>query len=221
MGKRKMSDYCPQCFEKLDALHICDTKSSGSRSGFSSTGSEVWGINQSIGNFVVYAPFAGTILDFVLPLPSSLLHSILVSILGSALASMIWVAFKYEGQKSFKFFISNAKNFIYTPNLLKIFGTSGGSKTTRNWFGVIAASTILQILIFTPGNSTYLAHQVNKKIKDASSVNLQVSCPKTRLYLYSDQIECRVRTGILGITVPARAKLSPLFGSSDIKVSLF
>jgi len=38
--------------------------------------------------------------------------------------------------------------------------------------------------------------------------------------LYSDKIECRVKTGIFGITVPARVTISPLLGTSEIKVSL-
>jgi len=156
-----------------------------------------------------------------LPLPSSLIHSVIVSLVGSALASIIWVVLKYQGEKSIKFFFLNLKNFLYTPNLLKVFGSDGSRKSTSYWLGVIALSTVLQVIIFTPGNGTYLAHQVTKKIDDASGANLKVECPKTKIYLYNETLECRVKTGILGISVPARISMSPLLGTSDIKVSLF
>jgi hypothetical protein len=104
---------------------------------------------------------------------------------------------------------------------LKVFGSDGSRKSTSYWLGVIALSTVLQLIIFTPGNGTYLAHQVTKKIDDASGANLKVECPKTKIYFYNETLECRVKTGILGISVPARISMSPLLGTSDIKVSLF
>jgi hypothetical protein len=51
-------------------------------------------------------------------------------------------------------------------------------------------------------------------------VRLTVQCPGTQIYLYQDPIECRVRTGIFGITVPARVTISPVIGTFSIKVSL-
>ena len=214
-----MAEYCPNCFEKLDALHLCG--GSEKLNDAPPSGSEVWGINQSLTNFVVFAPLMGVVLDFILPLPSSLIHSVIVSLVGSALASIIWVVLKYQGEKSIKFFFLNLKNFLYTPNLLKVFGSDGSRKSTSYWLGVIALSTVLQVIIFTPGNGTYLAHQVTKKIDDASGANLKVECPKTKIYFYNETLECRVKTGILGISVPARIRMSPLLGTSDIKVSLF
>jgi hypothetical protein len=47
-----------------------------------------------------------------------------------------------------------------------------------------------------------------------------VECPKNMFYFYTDRLECRVKTGLLGISVPARIALSPLIGTADIKVSL-
>jgi hypothetical protein len=214
-----MAEYCPNCFEKLDALHMCG--GSEKLNVAPPSGSEVWGINKSLTNFVVFAPLMGVVLDFILPLPSSLIHSVIVSLVGSALASIIWVVLKYQGEKSIKFFFLNLKNFLYTPNLLKVFGSDGSRKSTTYWLGVIALSTVLQVIIFTPGNGTYLAHQVTKKIDDASGANLKVECPKTKIYFYNETLECRVKTGILGISVPARISMSPLLGTSDIKVSLF
>ena len=162
----------------------------------------------------------GVVLDFLLPLPSSLIVSVLVSLLGSAFVSFLWVAFKYEGNKTFRFFIRNLKNFIYTPNMLKIFGSNGRKNVTSAWLGFIALSTIIQVIVFTPGNGSFIEYSVSNKIEKESGVNLDVDCPGTQIYLYRDTIECRVKTGILGITVPARVTPSPIVGTFKVKVSL-
>lgn len=212
-----MTDYCPNCFGKLDALHACDEVSSISKSNDS--GAHDWHVNQNLGPFVSLAPLAGVLLDLIVPLPSSIVHSFILACIGSAIASAIWVSIKYQGKKSLRFYLFNVKNFVYTPNLLKIFGTQGKSKV-MSWVAVILVSTSLQVLFFTPGNATYLSNRVTAKIDEASGANLSVTCPSMMLYFYNKRIECRVKTGILGITVPARAKLSPIWGSSQIKVSL-
>jgi len=214
-----MAEYCSNCFEKLDALHMCGSSASEGRSN--SSGGDIWSTNQSLHNFVIAAPLIGVVLDLALPLPSSLIHSAIVSVLGSALAAAVWVGIKYQGQKSLKFFALNLKNFLYTPNILKIFGSSGNKKVTPTWLAVIAASTVLQVIIFTPGNAAYVSSQITKQIHQKSGATLKAECPKTRIYFYNENIECRVRTGLLGITVPARVSISPILGSSEIKVSLF
>jgi hypothetical protein len=119
------------------------------------------------------------------------------------------------------FYVRNLKNFAYTPNMIKIFGLGETKKVATGWLAAVVVSSALQVLIFTPGNASYLGHQVTKKIDDASGANLEVKCPSTKIYLYNEKIECRVKTGLLGITVPARATLSPILGSAEIKVSLF
>lgn len=175
---------------------------------------------QSLAMIVMGAPLMGVVLDFLLPLPSSLIVSVLVSLLGSAFVSFLWVAFKYEGNKTFRFFIRNLKNFIYTPNMLKIFGSDGRKNITSAWLGFIALSTVIQVFVFTPGNSSFIEYSVSNKIEKESGVNLEVDCPGTQIYLYRDTIECRVKTGILGITVPARVTPSPIVGTFKVKVSL-
>jgi hypothetical protein len=130
------------------------------------------------------------------------------------------VAFKFDGNKTFRFFARNLKNFIYTPNVLKIFGSDGRKNITSAWFGFIALSTAIQVFLFTPGNSSFIEYSINNKIKKESGVNLQVECPGTQVFLYRDTIECRVKTGILGITVPARVTPSPIVGTFTVKVSL-
>ena len=174
----------------------------------------------SLTSIVICAPLMGIGLDFLLPLPSSLIVSVLVSLLGSAFVSFLWVAFKYEGNKTFRFFIRNLKNFIYTPNMLKIFGSNGRKNVTSAWLGFIALSTIIQVIVFTPGNGSFIEYSVSNKIEKESGVNLDVDCPGTQIYLYRDTIECRVKTGILGITVPARVTPSPIVGTFKVKVSL-
>ena len=213
-----MADYCPDCFEKLDALHICADTDSVKYERYA--GNATWSRNQSLINFIIFAPIAGVALDFVLPLPSSLIHSFALSILGSALAAIVWVVFNFEGQKTFNFYLYNMKNFLFTPNLLKIFGATGNKRVLSKWLLVIASSTALQVVLFTPGNSLNLANQVSAKIHDASGANLKVECPKTKLFFYNERIECRVKTGILGITVPARSNISPILGNYQIKVSI-
>lgn len=175
---------------------------------------------QSLAMIVMGAPLMGVVLDFLLPLPSSLIVSVLVSLLGSAFVSFLWVAFKYEGNKTFRFFIRNLKNFIYTPNMLKIFGSDGRKNITSAWLGFIALSTVIQVFVFTPGNSSFIEYSASNKIEKESGVNLDVDCPGTQIYLYRDTIECRVKTGILGITVPARVTPSPIVGTFKVKVSL-
>lgn len=203
------------CFEKADFLHMCgESKSS------SAFDEDVKSDLQSLAMIVMGAPLMGVVLDFLLPLPSSLIVSVLVSLLGSAFVSFLWVAFKYEGNKTFRFFIRNLKNFIYTPNMLKIFSSNGRKNVTSAWLGFIALSTIIQVIVFTPGNGSFIEYSVSNKIEKESGVNLDVDCPGTQIYLYRDTIECRVKTGILGITVPARVTPSPIVGTFKVKVSL-
>ena len=213
-----MSKFCSKCFDEVDENHSCGFPDGDSDSvgGFapSATG------NMPLLTVVALAPLMGIVLDLFMPLPSSLIHSILVSVLGSTIVAALWVAIKYEGKKSFKFYLKNLKNFAFTPLILKIFTTEDSKKATASWLGFIALSSAIQIFLFTPGNSMYLESRVTKQIDKASGADLQVECPSNVIHFYNERIECRVKTGILGITVPARAQLSPLLGSADIKVSL-
>jgi hypothetical protein len=213
-----MSEYCPSCFDIVDGFHVCND-STQSKDG---SGSQSYIANsQSLEKVVVAAPFAGLAFDFLLPLPSSILHSVFVTLLSCAAVGAIWVTLKHNGAKSPRFYARNLKNFAYTPNMIKIFGLGDSKKVAKGWLAAVVASSALQVLIFTPGNASYLGHQVTKKIDDASGANLEVKCPSTKIFLYNEKIECRVKTGLLGITVPARATLSPILGSAEIKVSLF
>lgn len=210
-----MAEYCPLCFEIEDFLHVC-----GESKDTDVFGQESSSEKYSLTSVVIAAPFMGVFLDFFLPLPSSIIASALVALLGSAFTGFLWVAFKYEGNKSFRFFIRHLKNFIYTPNLIKIFGTDGNKKATSSWIGFIALSTAAQILLFTPGNASFIEYSVSDKIKKESGIKLAVECPGTQIYLYQDPIECRVKTGVFGITVPARVTPSPIVGTFTVKVSL-
>lgn len=213
-----MSPSCPNCGEDLDVFHSCSSRGTNSDSPFETSGKPSRKV--SLLGLILIAPLLGVPLDLFLPLPSSLVHSLLVSVLGSTIVAIFWVTLRYEGNKTFKFYLKNFKNFVFTPLILKIFTTEDSKKATISWLGVIAVSTAIQVLFFTPGNSAYLESRVSKQIDEASGANLQVECPSNFIYLYNDQMECRVKTGILGITVPARAQLSPLVGSAEIKVSL-
>jgi len=212
-----VANYCPRCFEEDDAYHSCIDSGSLDSFGQDSVGTSS---KYSLTSIVMAAPLLGIVLELFLPLPSSIVTSALVSVLGSAVMGFLWVAFKYDGNKTFRFFIRNLKNFVYTPNMLKIFGSNGNKKATTTWFGFIALSTAIQIFLFTPGNASFIENTVSNKIKKESGVRLTVQCPGTQIYLYQDPIECRVRTGIFGITVPARVTISPVIGTFSIKVSL-
>ena len=213
-----MAPVCSNCGDELDVFHSCGGKNNESDSFFG--GGNKPRKNLPLVSVVAPAPLMGIVIDLFMPLPSSLIHSILVSVLGSTIVAALWVAIKYEGKKSFKFYLKNLKNFAFTPLILKIFTTEDSKKATASWLGVIALSSAIQIFLFTPGNSIYLESRVTKQIDKASGADLQVECPSNVIYFYNERIECRVKTGILGITVPARAQLSPLLGSADIKVSL-
>lgn len=213
-----MAPTCSNCGDELDVFHSCGSKSDMSDSIFGA--GKKSSRNMPLVGVVALAPLMGIVLDLFMPLPSSLIHSALISVLGSTIVAALWVAIKYEGKKSFKFYLKNLKNFAFTPLILKIFTTEDSKKATASWLGVIALSSVIQVFVFTPGNSMYLESQVSRQIDKASGANLEVECPSNTLYLYNERIECRVKTGVLGITVPARAQLSPLLGSSDIKVSL-
>jgi hypothetical protein len=205
----------------MEFLHTCgDSQSSQTDSQEAYFGKTNSG-KASLATIVSLAPFGGLAVDVFAPLPSSVLHSILATLIGSTLVGLIWVMTSYDGHKSGKFLLRNLKNFAFTPNMLKVFSAENPKKATTTWFGVVAISIALQLVIFTPGNASYLGHQVTKKIDDASGANLEVKCPSTKIYLYNEKIECRVKTGLLGISVPARATLSPILGSAEIKVSLF
>lgn len=215
-----MPEYCPSCFEPMDFLHTCDSSKSSQSQEFGTFTSHK-SRKTSLITLVSFAPLAGVAVDLIAPLPSSLIHSLLIALIGSTLVGLFWVLTAYDGNKSGNLILRNIKNFAYTPNMLKVFSSENPKKATTTWFGVLALSVALQMVIFTPGNASYLGHQVTKKIDDASGANLNVDCPSTKIYLYNEKIECRVKTGLLGITVPARATLSPFIGSAEIKVSLF
>jgi hypothetical protein len=202
----------------MDFLHTCGEGKSASADDHSEFSAD----NARFPLFIVVAaaPLAGILFDLLLPLPSSLVHSILVSIFGSAFVAFLWVLFKHQGSRSPKFYLVNLKNFVYTPNLLKMYGGNNGKKVVAIWVSVIAASAAVQIFLFTPGNASYLARQVSSQIDNASGANLQVVCPSTRFFFYNEKIECRVKTGLLGISVPARVDISPFLGTAEIKVSL-
>lgn len=213
-----MSEDCPLCYETFESDHICgrkDKADDSGLSGFANTRSRF-----PLVSIVAFAPLMGFIFDLVSPLPSSLLHSVLMSLFGSTVVGFVWVMFKHEGSKSFNFYLKNLKNFVYTPNLLKLYSANAVRQATSLWLVAIIMSTSLQVFFFTPGNAHYLAGRVSDQIDDASGANLDVECPQNLLYFYTDQIECRVKTGLLGISVPARASLSPFLGTADIKVSL-
>ena len=216
-----MSDYCPKCFEKMDFLHTCGDSQSSQPDSQEAYFGKAKSMKASLVTIVGLAPLAGLAVDLFAPLPSSVVHSILATLIGSTLVGLIWVMTSYDGHKSAKFLLRNLKNFAYTPNMLKVFSAENPKKATTTWFGALALSIALQLVVFTPGNASYLGHQVTKKIDDASGANLEVKCPSTKIYLYNEKIECRVKTGLLVITVPARATLSPILGSAEIKVSLF
>ncbi len=213
-----MAEYCPKCFEPIDFLHKCGSNSANSEMDFG--GGLSRRIKIEIGTLIGAAPLAGILLDQFVALPSSLVHSLILSTVGSGLVALIWVMINFRGTKSFKFYVQNIPNFLYTPNIFKIFGTSDNRKLTSTWLLAVVASTFLQIILFTPGNANYLASSVANQIDSASGANLEVKCPGYRLYFYNEPIECQVKTGILWIKVPARAELSPFFGTSTIKVSL-
>jgi len=213
-----VSEDCPLCYETFESDHICGRRNKSSDSGFS--GFTNARSRLPLVSIVAFAPLMGILLDLILPLPSSLLHSVLVSILGSTVVGLVWVMFKYEGSKSFNFYLKNLKNFAFTPNLLKLYSADGARKATSLWLAAIIFSSALQVVFFTPGNAYYLAGRVSNQIDDASGANLDVECPKNKFYFYTDRLECRVKTGLLGISVPARIALSPLIGTADIKVSL-
>lgn len=214
-----MSDYCPKCFETMDFLHTCQGSKSEVEESFSQSSSPKKEV--SLANIVGFAPLGGLLVEYLIPLPSSIAHSIFISLIGSTLVGVFWALFIHRGNRNINYILANLKNFAYAPNMLKIYSHENPKKATRTWLAILALSTALQIVIFTPGNAAYLSRSVTNKIDDASGANLKVSCPSNFLYFYNDKIECRVKTGILGISVPARSKLSPISGSAEIKVSLF
>ncbi len=212
-----MSKYCPECFEKSDFLHKCGESSP---TGFIGEDSSNTSTKNLLTPTVLAAPLVGVLLDFLLPLPSSLIVSTLVALLGSALTGFLWVAVKFDGYKSFRFFIKNLSNFIYTPNMLKIFNPDRNRKASSTWLSFVALSVAIQVFLFTPGNASFIENSISNKIDEKSGFSLKVQCPGTQIFLYQDEIKCRVRTGVLGISVPARVKLSPIVGTFTVKVSL-
>ena len=215
-----MTSRCPKCNEVADIFHSCSSTSAFDTNVFSDESSTQ--PKASLLTVVVAAPLMGLILDYFLPLPSSLLNSTLISLFGSALVAFIWVSINHKRSKSIRFYASNIKNFVYTPNLLKIFSSSHSKKSTSLWASCVLAVSAFQIIFFTPGNGDYLATRVSTQIVEKSNKNLEVLCPSNTFYLYNKAITCKVRIKILGIsgTVPARAKLSPFLGNSKIKVSI-
>jgi hypothetical protein len=208
-----MADICPKCFGDLHFLHDCESESS-------SFGFDKKPKNQ-LAVILIIGPLVGIVLDIALPLPSSLIHSLLLAILGSALTAFGWALTKTQQSRNLRFHLKNLKNYLYTPNTYKIFDRTGRGSVTVPWLGMLAASVAIQLFFFTPGNASYLGGQVSNQIEDASGANLTVECPKYQMYFYNERIECRVRTGVFGITVPARAQLSPFVGTAKIKVSIF
>lgn len=213
-----MVKYCPDCFGEMTVYHNCGLGSS--KESQSDNVSYGRGSVLALPSVVIIAPFFGFILDLALPLPSSVIHSLILSILGSALVAFFWVIIKYRGSKSPKFLLFNIRNFLWTPQVVKIFSAETKKRTTSLWLSAVLMSTALQVVYFSPGNSVFLEHQITNKIYEASGATLVSVCPTSAFHLYNKRIVCRVKTGILGISVPARIQLSPWLGTADAKVSL-
>jgi hypothetical protein len=209
-------DYCPLCFEKAEFLHRCGELRATEEFEHART---LKLSNQRL--MVMSAPLMGIALDFLLPLPSSLITSILLALIGSTSIGIIWMIINIERGRRFRLILRNVTSVIYTPKLHRLSSANGKSRVTVFWFGFLALSSAIQLFLFTPGNSSYFEYSINNKIERESDVDLRVECPGTQIYFYQDKIECRVNTGILGITVPARVSPSPLLGTFEVKVSLF
>ena len=208
----------PNCQERADLFHSCKpTSGLFEDKGYSTSD---LASASSLTAVVCLAPIMGIALDYFLPIPSSLFNSALLSFLGSTLVGLLWISLGYKGSKNLTFFIKNLKNCFYTPNLSKIFAHGVMKTVTVSWVCSLIASSIFQIFLFTPGNASYLENRIAHHIHKEAGVNLLVSCPRNTFFFYQETLECRVKTGIFGITVPARVELSPILGSSKIAISL-
>lgn len=200
----------------MDFLHVCSVKpipqvTADLRENDIGKNRAVW---------LVTAPFFGIALDIVVPLPSSLFHSLFLAILGSGLASMIWYTSKQSTKRSARYFFFNFKNYFISPLLYRKYNTSNRNSILIPWLFALGLSISIQVFFFTGGNSQFLANQISSQIEKGSDADLEVTCPKFQAYFYNEEIECRVKTEILGITVPARATLSIVTGIPSVKVSL-
>lgn len=213
-----MPNLCPKCLGPDELFHSCNDKDKGLSLDFDQDASD-----RPIASLILIvglSPFLGFVFDYLAPMPSSIVNSVLLSLLGSAIFAMFWVSMQFKGRKSFDFYLKNFKNFLYTPNILKVLTTTSNRKAKSFWIVNVIVCSILQITFVTPGNADYLASRVTSQINEASGADLDVECPSNFLFFYRENIKCKVKTGIFGITVPARANLSPFLGNSEIKVTL-
>ena len=212
-----MSEVCPKCGKKMDFFHDCESFF-GDNSDLANSHHEF--LNSSVEKVILLAPLFGIVLDFGIPLPSSIFNSIFLTFFGSLLFGVLWKLTK-STNKSTVFSTGQLREAIFLPNMQKVNGQETFKKSRNLWGLMFLLSLVLQLIIFTPGNSSYLSNQISNEIDKETSVWLETNCPKSSLYFYNHQITCRVKTGILGITVPARVKIEPLLGTTKIRVSPF
>ena len=208
-----MAEICTECFRRHDAFDSCPGNTSASDKPDTQP--------RSLSGLLLGGlPLVGFLLDFLLPVPSSLLWAILLTVAGSILGGVLWTSLFFRGQKSLRFFLGNVPNFIYLPNMTKLYGNKTSLTRFSGWIGLVLASVTLQLLVFTPGNATYIAGRVSQQIADSSGSQLEVSCPQLTIYTYNSTITCEIQTGLLAFTAPARVSIEPLLGVSEIEVSL-
>lgn len=210
-----MAERCEKCFQPMDFLHVCSSHKDDAAAEIS----ELTGGANRV-RWLAAAPLSGIALDLFVPLPSSLIHSLALALLGSGLVSIVWLMARKDSKKSAKFHLLNLKNYIFSPLIYRKYNVSNKNSILTPWLLALVFSIVFQVLLFTSGNSQFLANQISNQIEKGSGADLEVVCPNFQAYFYNSQLECRVKTGILGITVPARAKLSIIIGTPNIKVSL-
>lgn len=215
-----MSEVCPNCFKKHDVFTSCDGKNSREYDSDFSLGDTTSSSSSSL--LLGLVPFVALIFDLILPLPNSLIASLIITPLGMFLGSFLWVTLFYRGRKTLKFHARNALNYIYVPNMVKVFGVQSSVTKAGPWVGVVIASIVLQLVIFSPGNASAVASGVSDRIESSTNQRLVVSCPTTLVISPSTRITCEIETGVLAITVPARVTLNPiaLNGVAKVDISL-
>ena len=222
---------CVECGRTVDDFDVCThgsslTSSLKSRLGNVTTKDDNDDFispedrNQRKVNLFIAAPFAGLILDFIIPIWSTWYVSLVYIFLASALVSQIAFLKTSGGSLQAKSFLMGTLRNLNTISAIKLYSNS--AKLKRNiaiWAISVASAFLLISCIGTPANSSALENRIQGKIDATTSLKMDATCPSIFVAIPGRDVTCHVRT-FLGINLPVVIHINNPFQDPTWNLSL-
>ena len=218
-----MSEFCDVCFAKVDPFDLCEHMKNDSSAQTAWDDPSATSPNAgSLDLLVVLSPLAGIAADFLLPRWSNPLESLIWTLLFGGIPVVIWIARSYSktavrGSAMFR----NIPLFLVPPLAIRALAAPAKRvEYSLKWLAILVVSLFVQLAVVTPMNSTALENGIQDFIIDKTGSSLSVDCPSSALIPFGGTLTCEVETGILGITVPANIRVTPILNTISVDVSV-